>query len=93
MQLYHQRSVLLPTENICKVTAIAWSPNSKRLALTTTERIVELFDSDGISKEEFPTKPAPDGKKTYNIKGLVFSPDSTKLAVAQSDNVVYIYKV
>ena len=25
--------------------------------------------------------------------GLAFSPDSTKLAVAQTDNIVYVYKI
>jgi hypothetical protein len=25
--------------------------------------------------------------------GLVFSPDSTKLAVAQTDNIVFVYKI
>src|SRR5690349_1457303 len=31
--------------------------------------------------------------KTYAITSLAFSPDSTKLSVAQSDNIVYVYKL
>ena len=31
--------------------------------------------------------------RTYFVCGVAFSPDSTKLAVAQSDCVVYIYKL
>lgn len=27
------------------------------------------------------------------IRGLAFSPDSTKLAVGQSDSIVYVYKL
>jgi hypothetical protein len=27
------------------------------------------------------------------FSGLVFSPDSTKLAVAQTDNIVFVYKI
>lgn len=33
------------------------------------------------------------GRKSYVVKGLAFSPDSTKLAVGQSDNIIYIYKL
>lgn len=33
------------------------------------------------------------GKKGYQIKGLAFSPDSTKVAVGQTDNIVYVYKI
>ncbi|XP_026675781.1 intraflagellar transport protein 172 homolog [Diaphorina citri] len=33
------------------------------------------------------------GRKSYVVKGLAFSPDSTKLAVAQSDNIIFIYKL
>lgn len=33
------------------------------------------------------------GKKGYEIKGLAFSPDSTKIALGQSDNIVFVYKV
>ena len=32
------------------------------------------------------------GPKNYSVTGMAFSPDSTKLAVAQSDNIVFIYK-
>ena len=30
---------------------------------------------------------------SYFNAGLAFSPDSTKLAVAQTDNIVYVYKI
>lgn len=33
------------------------------------------------------------GKKSYYIKGIAFSPDSTKVAVGQTDNIVYVYKI
>ena len=33
------------------------------------------------------------GPKNYVIRGMAFSPDSIKLAIAQSDNIVYIYKL
>ena len=33
------------------------------------------------------------GKKSYVIKGMAFSPDSTKIAVGQTDNIIFVYKI
>ena len=33
------------------------------------------------------------GKKSYLVKALAFSPDSTKIAVGQTDNIIYVYKI
>jgi len=33
------------------------------------------------------------GTRNYIVRAIEFSPDSTKLAVAQSDNIVYVYKL
>lgn len=33
------------------------------------------------------------GKKSYVIKGIAFSPDSTKIAVGQTDCIIYVYKI
>ena len=59
MQLRHLSTVLPPTEGMCKVTAIAWSPNNRRLAVVTVERVVHMFDAaTGERKDKFSTKPA-----------------------------------
>ena len=33
------------------------------------------------------------GKKCYQVTCLAFSPDSTKIAVGQTDNIVYVYRI
>jgi len=33
------------------------------------------------------------GKKSYVVTSIAFSPDSTKLAIGQSDNIVFVYKI
>lgn len=33
------------------------------------------------------------GRKSYTVKGLAFSPDSTRIAVGQTDNMVFVYKI
>ena len=33
------------------------------------------------------------GKKCYQVTALAFSPDSTKIAVGQSDNIIFVYKI
>lgn len=33
------------------------------------------------------------GKQSYHVTGLAFSPDSTKIAVGQSDNIAFVYTI
>lgn len=75
-----------------KISAITWSPNSSRLAVSTADRVVQLYDETGERKDRFSTR-AAEGQKSYVVRAMAFSPDSERLAIAQSDNVVYIYKL
>lgn len=54
-----------------------------------------LFDEKGEKRDKFSTKPSdPEaGKKSYLVTAIAFNPDSTKLAVAQTDSIVYVYKL
>jgi intraflagellar transport protein 172 len=98
MQVRHERNVSPSCEGPNKVVAVCWSPNSLRLALATADRVVSLFDENGVQrnvspKDSFNTKPADPARKMYFLTGLAWSPDSTRLAVAQSDNILFVYKV
>lgn len=94
MQLRHQKSIFPPDEKQAKVTAMCWSPNNKRVAVVTVNRIVHLMDDQGNRKDKFSTKPGVKGaSKTYVVRAMAWSPDSTRLAVAQSDNIVFVYKL
>jgi len=33
------------------------------------------------------------GRRSYVVKGMAFSPDSTKIAIGQTDNIVYVYRI
>lgn len=33
------------------------------------------------------------GKTSYTVKAIAFSPDSTKIAVGQTDKIIYVYKI
>lgn len=78
-----------------RIVAFDWSPNNVRLAVATSDRQILLFDESGERRDKFSTKPSDSeaGKKSYVIKGIAFCEDSTKLAVAQSDCIVYVYKL
>ncbi|CAG0880914.1 unnamed protein product [Cyprideis torosa] len=95
MQLKHLTTVLQPQDGAAKITALAWSPSNHKLAVSTADRAILLFDDAGERKDKFYTKPADAkyGKKSYHVRGLAFSPDSTKIAVGQTDNIVYVYKI
>ncbi|CAH1372030.1 unnamed protein product [Tenebrio molitor] len=95
MQLKYLQTILEAQEGEARVVALCWSPNNQKLAVATSDRQILLFDEKGEKRDRFSTKPAdPEaGKKSYVIKGIAFSPDSTKLAVGQSDSIVYVYKL
>eukprot|EP00435_Cladocopium_sp_Y103_P010102 s747_g2.t1 len=77
-----------------KVTSISWSANTTRLATVGADKIVQLFDEQGDKQDRFQTKPADKAAaRAYTVKTIEFSPDGTKLAVAQSDNIVFVYKL
>jgi intraflagellar transport protein 172 len=57
MQLKYYQTILPPNQGIVKVTALCWSPNGKKLAVCTTDRVVLLFDETGAKKDKFSTKP------------------------------------
>jgi intraflagellar transport protein 172 len=59
----------------------------------TTDKVVYLFDDNGERKDKFKTKPAePNSAVNYVVRAMSFSPDSSKLAIAQSDNIVFVYR-
>nr|XP_014345853.1 PREDICTED: intraflagellar transport protein 172 homolog [Latimeria chalumnae] len=95
MQLKHLKTLLTPQDGAAKVTCMAWSPNNAKFAVCTIDRVVLLYDEHGERRDKFSTKPvdAKYGKKSYTVKGMAFSPDSTKIAIGQTDNIIYVYKI
>ncbi|KAK3767076.1 hypothetical protein RRG08_017951 [Elysia crispata] len=95
MQLKHMKTLMPPMDGAAKICAVAFSPNSQKLAVCTSDRVVVLFDEQGEKRDKFSLKPADAkyGKKSYTVKGMAFSGDSTKIAVGQTDNIIYVYKI
>lgn len=95
MQLKFLKTVVEAQDKLNRVAALSWSANNQKLAVATADRMILLFDENGDRRDKFSTKPSDpaNGKTSYVIRGLAFSPDSTRLAVAQSDNIVFVYKL
>ncbi|PNI28628.1 IFT172 isoform 8 [Pan troglodytes] len=95
MHLKHLRTLLSPQDGAAKVTCMAWSQNNAKFAVCTVDRVVLLYDEHGERRDKFSTKPADMkyGRKSYMVKGMAFSPDSTKIAIGQTDNIIYVYKI
>ena len=74
---------------------MCWSPNNTKFAVCTYDRVVLLYDEQGERRDKFATKPADAkyGKKSYMVKGIAFSPCSTKIAIGQTDNIIFVYKI
>ena len=94
MQVQFYQNLIKGQQGLARTQAICFSPNNKRLAVADATRHIQLFDEQGERRDKFPTKPASDkGGRGYIITGLAFSPDSTLLAVAQSDSIVFVYRL
>ncbi|XP_050421465.1 intraflagellar transport protein 172 homolog [Adelges cooleyi] len=95
MKLKYLQTLVEPENGPSQVLAAAWSPNNQKLAVCNNDRVVLLFDENGVKRDKFPTKPVEHGagRKSYTVKGLAFSPDSSKIAVGQTDNMVFVYKI
>lgn len=75
-----------PLKQLQKICGIDWSQNNMKLAIASGDKNIYLFDEEGNYKESFSTN-----SSNYEIKQILFNPSSDKLAVSQSDDIVYIY--
>ncbi|XP_059212612.1 intraflagellar transport protein 172 homolog [Centropristis striata] len=95
MQLKHLKTLLTPQEGAAKVTCMTWAPNNTKFAVCTVDRVVLLYDEQGERRDKFSTKPLDSkfGKQSYVVNDMAFSPDSTKIAIGQSDNIIFVYRI
>eukprot|EP00967_Tisochrysis_lutea_P044782 scaffold54325_cov20-Tisochrysis_lutea.AAC.4 len=106
MKLQYLKTILPPADGLQKVNSLTWTPNKEvsmgkrkckriaKLAAVTSERVVYLFDDNGEKRDKFRTKPADQGSNpNFVVRAMAFSPDSTRLAIAQSDNIVFVYRL
>ncbi|VDK75197.1 unnamed protein product, partial [Onchocerca ochengi] len=95
MRLRYLTTLIEQQNGAAKIPAMDWSPNGKKLAIANADRVILLFDENGNRRDKFATKPIDTkyGKKSYQVKALVFSPDSTYIAIGQTDNITYVYRI
>lgn len=93
MQIKYWKNLQQPIDGMQKIAALAWSQNSKRYAVATADRVIHLYNENGEKKDKFTTRPAEKDNKSYIVRAVCFSPDNQKIAIAQSDNIVFIYKI
>ncbi|KAL3991031.1 WD domain G-beta repeat family protein [Acanthocheilonema viteae] len=95
MRLRYLATIVEQQDGTAKISAMDWSPNGKKLAVANADQVILLFDETGKRRDKFATKPidAKYGKKSYQVKALVFSPDSTRIAIGQTDNITYVYRI
>ena len=58
MKLKHLKTLIPPADGMCRVTSMCFSPNNRRLAVVTVDRVVHLFDEEGERRDKFSTRPA-----------------------------------
>lgn len=93
MQVRHLKTLSPGTSGLARTQGIAWSPNNKKLAIADFHHVVHLYDEKGERRDKFPVKASDKSITDFFITGMVFSHDSSKIAIAQSDNLVSIYRI
>ncbi|CAF1215295.1 unnamed protein product [Adineta steineri] len=94
MQVKFLKQISETISGEAQISAICFSPNGQKLALCI-DRVIQLYDETGELRDRFATKPIDSkyGRQSYVVTAMDFSPDNTQLAVAQSDNIVFVYKL
>ena len=92
--LKHSKNVQAAGESLKKISSIVFNSSQTKLAVANFDKTVSFFDANDYSKKErMPTRGAEKTNKNYIIRVVCFSPDSNVLSIAQSDNIIYSYKV
>lgn len=98
MHLLFRSNVLQHSSFQNKIVTTCYSPDNKILAVATASGEVSIYDDEGQRLDSFVAKAGNGGTSGRNflIKGMEFCPDieltTPKLAVAQTDHVVHVYK-
>ncbi|KAL0208530.1 hypothetical protein P9112_011117 [Eukaryota sp. TZLM1-RC] len=93
MHLKFRQSVVQGDEKTSPISGVSWSPDNKRLAVAYNNTI-HLFDDNLEWRDKFSTRPGD--KKThrpYTIRDIAFSPDYSRIAVAQTDCSLFVYRI
>lgn len=95
MKLKYLSTVIDQSNEISYAGALCFAPNGHKLAVATADRHILLFDEKFRKRDKFATKPIDPkfGKSNHLITCAVFSPDSLKLAIGQTDHIVFVYRL
>ena len=93
MTITHIATPLPPrAEEKNRITSIAHAPSQTRYASSSFDRVITIFDSANTRRDRFLAKAVEENGK-FVITCLAFAPDSTKLAVAQSDGALFVFNL
>ena len=91
--LKHSKNVQSAGETLKKTLSLTFNSSMSKLAVANFDRSISFFNSSFVKKDKMPTRGADKKNKNYMVRALAFSPDSNILAIAQSDKIIYSYKV
>ena len=94
VKLQHRGSIIHESGKLSRIHSLAWSPNGRKLAVVTFPNTLHMYDEYGEKKDKIPPRPREQGgPKNFVVNAAAFSVDSTMLGVAQSDGILFVYKV
>jgi intraflagellar transport protein 172 len=94
MNLKYMSTVHPFGDKICPVKALCYSPSGHKLLSVNEGKLIHLYNTDGEMKDKFTPKISDKAKNVRTIvTSCCWSPDSDKIAVAMSDNVISVYQL
>ena len=89
--LRYQATLVEPLDGAARVRALCVPPSARKLAVCGADNVVALFDESNAKRDKFATKASTGGN--YRVTCMTFSPDSTRLAIGQSDKMLFVYRI
>ena len=72
---------------------MTFSLNGQKFAYVAQDNILHLFDDKFVKKDKITLRGALKENSNFIARALAFSPDGQIIAVAQSDCIIYGYRI
>jgi intraflagellar transport protein 172 len=94
MNLKYLNTIHPHGDKICPVRVLSYSPSGQKLLSVNEGKLIHFYNVDGEMKDKFTPKVSDKAKGArVVVTCLCWSPDSEKVVLALSDNVITVYQL
>ena len=90
MKVKFSKNLFQSKNQISKICSLSFSPTNKNIAVACQDNNIYLFNEQGEIKETLSTLSFGPKTKAYEIIQIQFNQEGNKIAVAQSNDIIYV---